>query len=329
MTAPPLSRTLRLSQPMQRGADVVAVQNRLLLAGGRAAAALRVVDGLFGPASAQAVATFQADAGLLADGIVGPATWARLWLPAASPPETLALATRRIAAAASPAGLLVDLATLRVFHARFAGGVRWRICPKGVEIENAPLPVTAAASRRVRAVLADWFPGPLRAEAIRTGVPIELLVACLCTESAGDAADAGAAARAERHEPGFRSYATTPHRVSVGCMQTLLSTAAEVLGAPVTAAALRDPAVSIAAGAAYLKAQAGRTRLDPPVVACAYNAGGVYPEEGPANRWRMRQYPIGTGRHADRFCGFFNATVALLHAEPALAGGAPAFAAMA
>ncbi len=329
MTPPPLSRALRLSQPLQRGADVVALQTRLLLSGGRAAAALRVVDGLFGPASAQAVAAFQADVGLRVDGIVGPATWARVWLPAGSPPEALALATRRIATAASPAALLVDLAPLRMFHARFGGGVRWRICPKGVEIENTAMPVTPAQARRVRAVLADWFPGPLRAEATRTGVPIELLVACLCTESAGDAADAVAAARAERHEPGFRSYEATPHRVSVGCMQTLLSTAAEALRAPVTAADLRDPAVSIAAGAAYLAAQAGRTRLDPPVVACAYNAGGVYLEEGAANRWRMRQYPIGTGRHADRFCGFFNASVALLRAEPGLAGGAPAFAAMA
>ncbi|WP_431283366.1 peptidoglycan-binding protein [Humitalea sp. 24SJ18S-53] len=324
-TLPPLTRALRLSQPMQRGADVVAMQTRLLLSGGRAAAVLRMVDGLFGPATARAVAAFQSDTGLAADGIVGPATWARLFLPADAPPQALAAAAHAVARAGSPTALLADLAPLRAFHARFDGGARWRLGAMGVEVEDQPIPLTTAQSRRVRAVLADWFPIPLRAEARRTGLPIELLVACLCTESAGAAADAAAAANAERHEPGFRSYDATPHRVSIGCMQTLVSTAAEVLGRPVSAADLRDPAVSIAAGAAYIASQAARTRLDPPVVACAYNSGGVYQQEGPDNRWRMRQFPIGTGRHADRFIGFFNATVALLRAEPGLAGGAPAF----
>jgi hypothetical protein len=95
--------------------------------------------------------------------------------------------------------------------------------------------------------------------------------------------------------------------------------------ARITAATLADPAQSILAGASFIAAQAGRTRLDPPVVACAYNAGGVYEQRGAANHWRMRQYPIGTPNHADRFIAFFNQALRLVTDDPARAGDAPSF----
>jgi hypothetical protein len=43
-------------------------------------------------------------------------------------------------------------------------------------------------------------------------------------------------------------------------------------------------------------------------VACAYNAGGIYYNNRPANRWKMRQYPINSSEHehADRFVKWFN-----------------------
>ena len=55
-------------------------------------------------------------------------------------------------------------------------------------------------------------------------------------------------------------------------------------------------------------------------MACAYNAGGVYQQNGAENRWRMRQYPIGTGAHADRFVAWFNDCFRMYEAD----GGAPA-----
>ena len=55
------------------------------------------------------------------------------------------------------------------------------------------------------------------------------------------------------------------------------------------------------------------------MVACAYNAGGVYRNDGPSNRWRMRQFPLGTGHHADRFVAWFNDAFRVFEAD----GGAP------
>jgi hypothetical protein len=53
-------------------------------------------------------------------------------------------------------------------------------------------------------------------------------------------------------------------------------------------------------------------------VACAYNAGGIYPNDGPDNRWKMRQYPIGSGAHADRFVRWFNDCVYAMEADNVL-----------
>lgn len=290
-------RTLRLAQPMMRGEDVLLLQRRLQSGGWPppVAGLVRSADGLFGPATAAAVAALQALCGLAPDGVVDAALWSRL-MPAAPAPAD-PLAPEALAALALP-------------HARFGGGTRWSLTGSGVVLEAGALPAAPAQEAMIRRILAD-FAAPLAAESRRHRLPVELLAACIATESGGDPL-------AERREPGFRGYEATPHRVSVGCMQTLVSTAAAVLRRPVAAEELRRPAVSIAAGAACIAEAAPRTLLDPPVVACAYNAGAVRHDPSPGNRWRMLQYPAGTGAHADRFCGFFNAAVRVLGRDPAL-----------
>jgi murein L,D-transpeptidase YcbB/YkuD len=66
----PLKRTTSTA----KNADVVDLQVRLNEVGFPVAA-----DGIFGASTEQAVKRFQRDTGLVADGIVGPATWAALF----------------------------------------------------------------------------------------------------------------------------------------------------------------------------------------------------------------------------------------------------------
>ena len=70
-----------------------------------------------------------------------------------------------------------------------------------------------------------------------------------------------------RFEPGFKSWQTTPHRVSMGLMQTLLSTAQSMrdkydhilqiraIPRKLTPDILTDPLVSVLLGAAYMRHQ--------------------------------------------------------------------------
>lgn len=110
-----------------------------------------------------------------------------------------------------------------------------------------------------------------------------------------------------REEPGYISDEATPNKVSPGLMQTLISTARGVLADPsLNRQWLLEPGNSIRAGTAYITSQWKLTHLDPPKVACAYNAGSVVYNANATNRWKMRQYPIGTQEHADRFVKWFN-----------------------
>ena len=285
-----MTRTWWFTQPMMRGEEVFLAQ-RLL--NERAGAGLRP-DGLFGAATRDALRAFQRRRGLAEDGVLGPVTWA-------------ALAGRPQPALRTDLGAVLDAATLAALrqpHRRYPDGVAWRLAPRGVEVEGRIEEPSAAEAALAARVLSE-VAGAIATASMRFPVPVELVVATICTESGGRA-------RAARFEPGcdLEDPARTPRRVSVGLMQTLLSTAREALGdETITLAALENPSVSIRAGMAFIWRQAGLTRLDPPLVACAYNAGSLRYEGSPGNRWKLVQYPIGTGKHADRFVRFFNAAM--------------------
>lgn len=67
-TAPAVQRTLRVTSPMMSGEDVRYVQSRLSVK----------ADGYYGTGTASAVRSWQASNGIAADGVFGPASWARL-----------------------------------------------------------------------------------------------------------------------------------------------------------------------------------------------------------------------------------------------------------
>jgi soluble lytic murein transglycosylase-like protein len=193
---------------------------------------------------------------------------------------------------------------LTEFHA-FENSVRWRLTRSGVEIEGSGVERTKGAPRTAIAVW-DAYGKDIKSAAKTYRVPAELIVATICTESGGRA-------DAVREEPGYTSDQATPHRVSVGLTQTLISTAREAMRLSLGREWLLVPANAISAGTAYIAGQARLTWLDPPLVAAAYNAGCLRHQDGARNRWKTRQYPIGTAQHVDRFVRFLNDTVWMFH----------------
>lgn len=180
----------------------------------------------------------------------------------------------------------------------------WRVSPKGILV-NGKLERTPGPPNTVKHVW-DTFHVAINAAASKYQVPAQLIIATICTESGGNP-------KAIRHEPGYKSDALTPHLVSPGIMQTLISTARSALRNPkIDTKWLLNPANSIMAGTCVIKQGSSVTHFDPPLVAAAYNAGSVIHQSGPANRWKLRQFPIGTSEHCDRFVKWFNDACAVL-----------------
>lgn len=294
----PFSRALSFRFPLLTGADVRAAQQALRRAGATLAA-----DGVFGPATAEAILAFQRAHGLRADGVIGPVTWARLNREA--PAATTRPDWRAMLAPHLP----------RLTQPHSSGTRHWLLTAAGVAVDGTVRRAGTPTAARAWATHGAAMQRAAQAQ----GVPVELLLACACTESGGRA-------DAVREEPGFLDDASTPHRVSPGLMQTLISTAREALADPhIDRARLLDPETSLAAGGAYIRRQAlsGRapTGFDPPLVAIAYNAGSlreVSPGRSAAaqNPWALVQTKRGDGWHADAFCGFFNDAFALFAAVP-------------
>lgn len=162
------------------------------------------------------------------------------------------------------------------------GGARWQVLPDGVLVEGDPTVArTVGEPVTVRRVWQTFGP-ILREVSARYGVPVEVAVMVICTESKG-------LAGATLQEPDGRT--------SSGLMQVLTGTASEMLGRPVSAEDLKNPQTSIEAGVAYIAHQKKDTWFDPILTAAAYNAGGIYePRRQDTNRFNLRC----TGDHLER-----------------------------
>lgn len=298
----PFTRYLRLNSPFLRGDDVRILQAQLGIPAGQC-------DGVFGSVTQQAVIAFQKRNRLTADGVVGPKTWALLFVHADAPPVPIHSTNTSAARLAE----WID-GGLNQYHNRYPDAVKWRLTTEGIEITGAGVKISDGEPETVRRVCGDYQVELANASS-RTGVPVELLIATMCTE-AFNASMHTVNPRAERKEPGYVSDEATPHRVSYGLMQTLISTARQAISqlaleSPISETAINKdwlfvPGNAILAGAAYIASQAQRTQFDPPLVACAYNAGSIIYNNGANNRWKMRQYPLGTDAHANRFVLWFN-----------------------
>jgi hypothetical protein len=204
---------------------------------------------------------------------------------------------------------VVDSSELGNYHNRFSGSCSWKLIRSGVNILDSGVERTSGKPATITR-LWDKFGYEICAASMCYGVPVELILATIATESSGRECSC-------REEPGYVSDKETPHRVSAGLMQTLISTArgalrGEVKPSVITREWLYTPLNSIRAGARYIRQMGDRTEFDPPLVAAGYNAGGVYYQSGENNRWKLRQYPIGTGKHVDRFIRFYNDAVSVI-----------------
>jgi hypothetical protein len=192
----------------------------------------------------------------------------------------------------APSGLLAEIMPgLTVSHKHFPEGVSWMLTPEGVSVEGAPASGTAGKPTTVYNIWKRY--GDLcSGSAKRYGVPVELIVATIATESRGNP-------NARHSEPRIRDE-------SVGLMQTLVATAQGALGRQgLKGDDLLDPTLSIEAGTAYIAQQRGSTHFDPPLVAASYNAGSIRRDNGEANRWKLLCFPTGTGRHVDSYVEWF------------------------
>ena len=146
--------------------------------------------------------------------------------------------------------------TLGELHS-FENSVCWRLVRTGVEIEGTGVERTTGAPRTVGTGW-DAYGKEINLAAKACRVSAELIVATICTESGGRA-------DAVRLEPGYTSDEATPHRVSIGLTQTLISTAREAMGMSIGRDWLLVPANAITAGTTYIAGQAWQTSLDPPL----------------------------------------------------------------
>lgn len=293
---PSFSRPLSVQSPLLRGTDVLAAQRALRSLGFDVQS-----DGVFGPQTARAVQAFRQKRGLPGGEDLDRQTWDGLFSE-----QVTATATDFAAA----------MKQLGVPH-QYRDSVTWYLGPEGIAVSTMEAVGTPGEPLTVRRIMKDY--GAAIADAcLKHNLPVELVIATIATESSGDP-------DARREEPGYVSDSATPDKVSVGLMQTLISTARDAMGDPaIDDPWLRSPANSIAAGAACIARKIDETGYDPPKVACAYNAGGLYYDPSPGNRWRMRQYPLGTSAHADRFIAYFNDTIFSLRTDPTQIGG-PSF----
>jgi hypothetical protein len=286
------TRALKYELPMVRGNDVLELQLALRQQGKYRSGQ---PDGLFGTVTESAVREFQREKGLTVDGWVGEETWNALFA-ASAPIDAIVKADPVF----EKIKLVLD--ELKEPHA-FSGGVSWQLTGRGVAVAGGTPETSGGGPETVKRVWSTYR-DDIDRWSVKYGVPAELVIATICTESGGNPI-------AKLKEPGYVSDRQTPHKISVGLMQTLIATARDTLrDDQIDQAWLLEPGNAIQAGSAFIAQQFKSTHFDPPKVACAYNAGSLRRPGKTPNRWNMHQTP----GHADRFVTFFNDCFALFAA---------------
>ena len=190
---------------------------------------------------------------------------------------------------------------------RYNGGCGWALTADGLATEgDVQLLRTGGLPQTVTLLWQDFGDHYIQA-ATHFGVGVDVLVALTAIESACLHGSLHRDPHSIRLEPGYVDDVTTPSRVSVGLLQTLISTAKSmayhvgVQPDAVNRQWLCDPGHSIQVGAAYVHYQQMVHNGDPVLAQAAYNAGSVRPSS--KNKWHFATYlPDRT----EQFVSFFN-----------------------
>ena len=194
----------------------------------------------------------------------------------------------------------------------FRNSVSWRLTADGILTDRGPVRLSPRERYRLKSVRVAWrkYGRLIRAAARRYRVPAELFLTIIVNESA-------LKPRAYKTYRGYVSDRKTPDRISVGLGQILIGTARYLLrNNSIDRAWLENPANNIRTIGIYLNRQYRLTGFDPPKVAAAYNAGGLYRQNGRKNRWKLRNHPIGRSVYIDLFVAVFDEAMRYLARHP-------------
>lgn len=172
---------------------------------------------------------------------------------------------------------------------RYYGGLRWRPLDTGVvEVDGySEPPRTSGEPLTMRTLWRDFGVSILHhSEQYR--IPPEVIAATMACE-AGRRGGYHLNTRSRREEPGYVSDEQTPHKVSVGVGQCLISTARDVQshfdlypGEVVDASLLEIPDRAVELCAGYLRMLADRyDTTDGMLLQAAYNAGRLREGDDP------------------------------------------------
>lgn len=217
------------------------------------------------------------------------------------------------------------------WHARF-GGQEWRYTSAGVFLRSAPnTPLRSDGEPRTCRTILSLYGDDIHRASVSHGVPPELIVMTIATETAFARDDNFTGPRTFRWEAGVEVRDVSPPTMgdySAGPMQTLATAARDVIRrlhlphdafavaphfatrpAPAPAShPLYDARLNIDIGTAEIKSRLALTGFDPILVAAAYNSGGL--RETSSNVWRLRSH----GDHLDRASKWFGDACFLLAA---------------
>lgn len=211
-----------------------------------------------------------------------------------------------------------------IITAKFPGGLRWRMTPEGVELEGRGFLAYSAKMLEATSAFFAQSADALAFASKEWEVPVELLTACAMTQSQGDPAK-----KFVWRSFGYFGDSSTPQLIAAGACRMRVSDVQSLMcDKTLDRFWLADVGNALRAAAAMIRSNYRCVEMswDPVIVACAFNAGGLYEEKSPDNIWRLRQramlfgYPAVASEpapdpnYAGEFSQYFAAAWALVKA---------------